>query len=93
VVLGGSQALSRSLFAQIVPAGREAAYFGLCEISQNGTAWIGSLCVGLALQWTGSYRLAIDSLIVFFILGFVLLLRTDLAQAVRGAGNEPPLRL
>jgi len=90
VVLGGSQALSRSLFAQIVPSGREAEYFGLYEISQNGTTWIGSLTVGLALQWSGSYRLAIESLIAFFVLGFVFLLRTDLSRAIAKAGNAVP---
>jgi UMF1 family MFS transporter len=90
VVLGGSQALSRSLFAQIVPSGREAEYFGLYELSQNGTTWIGSLTVGLALQWSGSYRLAIESLTAFFVLGFVFLLRTDLSRAIAKAGNAVP---
>jgi MFS transporter, UMF1 family len=90
LVLGGSQALSRSLFAQIVPAGREAEYFGLYEISQNGTAWIGSLTIALALQWTNSYRFAIVSLLVFFGAGLVLLLRTDLRAAIAGAGNAVP---
>ena len=90
VVLGGSQALSRSLFAQLVPRGREAEYFGVYEVSQNGTAWIGSLTVGLALQWTGSYRLAIESLVVFFALGFVLLWRADPAKAAAQAGNPVP---
>ena len=90
VVLGGTQALSRSLYAQIIPAGQEGEYFGLYEISQNGTAWIGSLTIALALQITGSYRLAIISLVAFFVIGLVLLLRADLARAVRDAGNPVP---
>jgi MFS transporter, UMF1 family len=93
VVLGGSQALSRSLFSQIVPRGREAEYFGLYEISQNGTAWIGSLVVGLTYNWTGSYRLAISSLVLFFLAGTALLARTDLARAIRAAGNPVPQRI
>ena len=93
LVLGGTQALSRSLFAQIIPAGQESEYFGLYEVSQNGVAWIGSLTVALAIQFTGSYRLAIISLVVFFVVGLVLLARTDLRTAIRTAGNPVPERL
>ena len=92
-MLGGTQALSRSLFAQIIPAGKEGEYFGLYEVSQNGVAWIGSLTVGLAVQFTGSYRLAIVSLVAFFVIGLALLLRTDLGAAIREAGNPVPERL
>ncbi|NUR27356.1 MAG: MFS transporter [Catenulispora sp.] len=90
LVLGGTQALSRSLFAHIIPAGQESEYFGLYEVSQNGVAWIGSLTVALAIQFTGSYRLAIISLVAFFVLGLVLLARTDLRTAIRSAGNAVP---
>jgi UMF1 family MFS transporter len=93
LVLGGTQALSRSLFAQIIPAGQESEYFGLYEVSQNGVAWIGSLTVALAIQFTDSYRLAIVSLVAFFVLGLVLLQRTDLRAAIRNAGNPVPDRL
>ena len=93
LVLGGTQALSRSLFAQIIPAGQESEYFGLYEVSQNGVAWIGSLTVALAIQFTNSYRLAIISLVAFFVLGLALLARTDLRTAIRTAGNPVPDRL
>jgi UMF1 family MFS transporter len=93
VVLGGTQALSRSLFAQIIPAGQEGEYYGLYEISQNGTAWIGSLTVALAIDLTSSYRLAIVSLVAFFLIGLALLSRTDLRAAVREAGNPVPALL
>ncbi|NUP47142.1 MAG: MFS transporter [Catenulispora sp.] len=93
LVLGGTQALSRSLFAQIIPAGQESEYFGLYEVSQNGVAWIGSLTVALAIQFTGSYRKAIISLVLFFVLGLVLLARTNLRAAIGGAGNPVPERL
>jgi UMF1 family MFS transporter len=81
VVLGGSQALSRSMFARMIPPGREAEYFSLYEISERGTSWIGPLLFGLALQFTDSYRVAIVSLMVFFIAGFLLLSRVDVARA------------
>ena len=62
LVMGGSQALSRSLFSQMIPRSREAEYFGLYEISDKGTSWLAPLFFGLALQFTKSYRLAILSL-------------------------------
>jgi UMF1 family MFS transporter len=93
VVLGGTQALSRSLFSQMVPDGREAEYFSVYEVSDRGTSWLGPLLFALALQFTGSYRVAILSLLIFFALGFALLWRIDLRRAVAEAGNTAPVRL
>jgi UMF1 family MFS transporter len=93
LVLGGSQALSRSLFSHMAPKGKEAEYFSLYEISDKGTSWLGSLLFGLALQFTGSYRSAIVSLVVFFVLGIVLLARTNVRAAAAEAGNPAPARM
>lgn len=90
VVLGGSQALSRSVYSLMIPPGREAEYFSLYEVSERGTSWLGPLLFGLTLQFTGSYRLAILSLVVFFIVGLVLLVRVDVRRAALEAGNEAP---
>ena len=49
MVLGGSQALSRSLFSQLIPQGKEAEYFGFYEISDKGTSWLGPLAFGLVV--------------------------------------------
>lgn len=83
LVMGGSQALSRSLFAQLVPKGREAEYFGIYEISDKGTSWLCPILFGLALQFTKSYRLAILSLVVFFVAGLVMLTRVNMAKGER----------
>jgi MFS transporter, UMF1 family len=83
LVMGGSQALSRSLFAQLVPKGKEAEYFSIYEISDKGTSWLGPAFYGLALQWTGSYRAAILSLIVFFAAGLAILSRVDVEKGER----------
>jgi UMF1 family MFS transporter len=83
LVMGGSQALSRSLFSQLVPQGREAEYFSVYEISDKGTSWISPILFGLALQFTGSYRVAILSLVVFFVAGLLVLLRVDVVQGQR----------
>ena len=87
LVLGGSQALSRSLFSRLIPAGREAEYFGFYEISDSGTSWLGPLLFGLAYQLTGSYRSALVSLVVFFVVGFVLLVRVPLRGGI-DAGRQ-----
>ncbi|HJQ02994.1 MAG TPA: MFS transporter [Jatrophihabitans sp.] len=93
VVLGGSQALSRSLFSRLIPASREAEYFGLYEISDSGTSWIGPLVFGLTYQLSGSYRNALVSLVLFFVLGLALLVRVPLRAGIEQAGNAVPDRL
>jgi UMF1 family MFS transporter len=90
LVLGGSQALSRSLFSLMIPRGQEAEYFSLYEVSDRGTSWLAPLIFGLVFQFTKSYRLALLSLILFFVLGLALLSVVDVRKAVREAGNEPP---
>jgi UMF1 family MFS transporter len=82
LVLGGSQAISRSLFAQMIPAGREAEFYSFYEVSDRGTSWIGPLLFGLTNQLFGSLRPAILSLIVFFIVGLVALPFVDETKAV-----------
>ena len=89
-VLGGSQALSRSLYSTLVPRGREAEYFGLYQAAERGTSWFGTLTFGVVFQLTGSYRYSIVALLVFFVVGFVLLRRVDVARGVREAGNQVP---
>ena len=90
IVLGGSQALSRSLFSQLIPKGKEGEYFGLYEISDKGTSWLGPLLFGLAYQLTNDYRVAILSLVSFFVIGFFALLAIPMRRAIIAAGNEPP---
>ncbi|MFD9719587.1 MFS transporter [Streptomyces sp. NPDC059076] len=93
LVLGGSQALSRSLFSHLVPRGKEAEYFSAYEMSDRGLSWLGPLVFGLAYQLTGSFREAIISLVIFFALGFFLLARVPVRRAVAAAGNPVPERI
>jgi UMF1 family MFS transporter len=85
IVLGGSQALSRSLFSRMIPEGKEAAFFGLYEVSERGTSWMGPLLFSIVIARTGSYRQALLSLIVFFVVGLIGLWLTDTDRAVREA--------
>jgi UMF1 family MFS transporter len=85
IVLGGSQALSRSLFSKMIPAGREAAFFGLYEVSERGTSWMGPLLFSVVIARTGSYRQALLSLIFFFVVGLLLLWTTDTNRGIKEA--------
>ena len=93
IVLGGTQALSRSLYSQLVPQGREAEYFSLYQAAERGTSWFGTFLFGLMFQLTDSYRPAILSLIVFFVVGGLLLLRVDIRKGIADAGNTQPTRV
>jgi UMF1 family MFS transporter len=90
LVMGGTQALSRSFFSLLIPRGREAEYFSLYQAGERGTSWLGTLIFGLVHQLTDSYRPAIFALIVFFVVGFVLLLRVDPRRGIEEAGNAAP---
>ena len=72
------------------PRGREGEYFALYNAFERGTSWFGVLLFGVVFQVTGSYRPAIVSLIVFFILGAVFLIRLDPARGIAEAGNAVP---
>jgi UMF1 family MFS transporter len=90
IVLGGSQALARSLYSQLVPAGREAEYFSHYQAAERGTSWSGTLLFGLVFQLTHTYRAAIVALVVFFVVGGTLLARVDVRRGITEAGNALP---
>jgi UMF1 family MFS transporter len=90
IVLGGTQALSRSFFSLLIPRGREGEYFSLYSAAERGTSWFGTLLFGVMFQVTGSYRPAIFALIVFFVLGVFFLLRLDPKRGIEEAGNRLP---
>ncbi len=90
VVLGGTQALSRSYFSLLIPRGKEAEYFSFYHAMDRGTSWFGTLVFGLVFQITGSYRPAIFALIAFFVIGGAVLLKVDTKRGIRDAGNTVP---
>jgi UMF1 family MFS transporter len=90
IVLGGSQALSRSMFSQLIPLGREAEYFSLYQACERGTSWLGTLVFSLVYQLTGTYRWSIIALVMFFLVGAVLLRQVNMREGIRAAGNEVP---
>jgi UMF1 family MFS transporter len=90
LVLGGTNALSRSLFSQMVPPGKEAQYFSIYEIGERATSWMGPLLFAAVAGATGSYRPAIISLVVFFFVGLVLMFFVPVRRAIQAVGNPEP---
>ena len=90
LVMGGTQALSRSFFSLLIPRGREGEYFALYNACERGTSWFGTLLFGVVFQISGSYRPAIVSLVIFFVLGAFFLLRLDPRRGIEDAGNRVP---
>jgi UMF1 family MFS transporter len=85
LVMGGSQAISRSLFAQMIPPGREAEFYSFYEVSERGTSWTGPLIFGLANQLTGSLRWGILALIIYFVAGLLILPFVNVQKAMADA--------
>lgn len=90
LVLGGTQALSRSLYSHLIPQGRESEFFSLYQAMDRGTSWLGTLTFGLVYQLFRDYRLSIVALVVFFVAGATLLHSVDVRAGIRRAGNELP---
>ena len=76
-VQGGIQALSRSFFANLIPAGRAGTWFGFYNMMGKFAAVLGPLAVGITAYISGDARLSILSILVFFIVGGWLLSRVE----------------
>jgi UMF1 family MFS transporter len=90
-VQGGSQALSRSLFASMIPRDRSSEFFGFFSVFEKFGAIAGPATFELASAVTGSSRSAILSVIAFFVVGAVLLARVNVSEGQRAA-HGPQLR-
>jgi MFS transporter, UMF1 family len=88
IVQGGSQALSRSLFASMAPKVKSGEFFGLYGIMEKFSSIIGPLLFALAAALFGSSRPAIVSLVLFFIIGGWLLMRVNIGEGQRIAREE-----
>jgi UMF1 family MFS transporter len=88
MVQGGSQALSRSLFASMIPKRRSSEFFGFFGIFEKFGNLFGPLLFALAVRLLGSTRAAIPSVIIFFVAGALVLARVDLAEGQRIAAEE-----
>ena len=91
MVQGGSQALSRSLYARMVPKSQSAEFFSFFSVSGKFAGIFGPLVFGLVSQLFGNSRLGIISLIVFFITGGLMLTRVDEQKGIRVAQEADAL--
>lgn len=94
MVQGGTQALSRSLFATLIPAHKSGEFFGFYSVFEKFSSILGPLLFSLTIAATGSSRSAILSVIAFFAIGAVLLAFVDVERGQRAARDaEAGVRL
>jgi UMF1 family MFS transporter len=82
IVLGGTQAVSRAIMGVLTPARQEARYFGFFNLSGKATSFMGTFVFGLIVALTGSSRMAIVILLVFFVIGLLFISRINLARGI-----------
>ena len=85
MVQGGTQALSRSLFASLIPRQQSAEFFGFFAVVEKFAGIFGPALFAQVIALTGSSRGAILSVIAFFVVGGVLLHFVDVEQGQRAA--------
>jgi UMF1 family MFS transporter len=90
LVFGGCQAISRSLYATLIPAGKSAEFFAFFAISGKFASIFGPLIFAAVADLTGSTRLSILALAAFFIVGIVLLTGVDIQRGKAAALGEQP---
>jgi len=88
IVQGGSQALSRSLYAALSPAAKSGEFFGLFGVMEKFSTIIGPILFALAGLIFGSSRPAILSLVLIFLIGGYLLTKVDVEEGKRVAQME-----
>ncbi len=93
-VQGGSQALSRSLFASMIPKHKSTEFFGFFGVFDRFAGLLGPMVFAFVVGTTGTSRLAILSIIVFFVVGALLLSKVDVDEGQRRAREaEASVRL
>ncbi len=92
-VQGGSQALSRSLFASMIPRDKSSEFFGFFAVFEKFAGIFGPALFAITVHLTGSSRSAILSVIAFFVAGAAMLAAVDVEagqRAARAAGSRTP---
>jgi UMF1 family MFS transporter len=86
-VQGGSQALSRSLFARMIPRHKSSEFFGFFSVFEKFAGIFGPAIFAAAVTLTGSSRPAVLSVILFFIAGAAILFRVNVSEGERQAAE------
>ena len=87
-VQGGSQALSRSLIGKMMPKSKSAEFYGFFSVSEKFNTVIGPAVFSLINQLTDNSRLAIFSLVIFFLAGIAILRKVDIEHGIAVAKEE-----
>ena len=82
LVLGGTQSISRAIMGAMTPEEESAKYFGFFNLSGKATSFLGTFFFGLIVMLSGSARLAIILLLIFFVIGLVIIWPLDIRSAV-----------
>ena len=88
MVQGGTQALSRSMYASMAPASKSGEFFGFYNVSSKFAGIIGPTLFGVVGQLTGTSRISIISIIIFFLAGAGILATVNHAQGIKAAISE-----
>ena len=88
LLAGPNQAASRSLLGRFVPANRRNEFYGFFAFSGKFTSFLGPAILGYVVHLTASQRWGLATVLVFFAVGLVLLMRVDEEQGVADAGRE-----
>ena len=86
-VQGGTQAVSRSLFARMTPAAQASAFFGFYSVTSKFAGILGPLLFALIVQTTSNTRVAVLALIVFFLGGLAILPFVNVERGAREGGG------
>ena len=81
LVQGGVQSLSRSLFGQLIPPGKNGEYFGFLNMLGKAAAVLGPLLVGVVAASTGNSRVGLLSILLLFLAGMWFLRKVDDSSA------------
>ena len=88
MVQGGTQALSRSMYGSMSPPSKSAEFFGFYNVSSKFAGIIGPFLFGLVGQLTGTSRISIVAIVIFFFVGALLLTTVDHSQGIQAALSE-----
>ena len=91
MVLGGTQALSRSLFASMIPKSQSSEFFALFAVAEKFAGLLGPALFAILIAGTGSSRAAVLSTVLFFVVGGLLLARVDVQAGRRAAAATDAL--
>jgi UMF1 family MFS transporter len=82
IAMGSSQAASRALMGGLIPEGKEAEFYGFYGLTGKFSAILGPLFFGVVSTLTGSQRTAVLSILIFFIVGFILLNKVNIKEKI-----------